>query len=208
VKPAGWSATGGAASPAGWPRISRAQQDPGSRFARASEARNSGTRPPYRFADFPFAKLQGADFRDAGIARADFLSADLRGARFRGARIEHADFTSADLRRADFSVTENLHVTFGFACLTGTKFAKAVFVWAAFPGAQGVGVNFSHASLDHVSFTPLKDAPINEVYGATTPLTAINFTGVEREALRLPADWHAQGLPMSALKRRCSAAAY
>ena len=69
--------------------------------------------------EFKGAKLDGANFTNAGLGHITFEFAKLKDASFRDADLTRADFTGADLTNADFTGAKLDHTTFEQAILTG-----------------------------------------------------------------------------------------
>lgn len=127
--------------------------------------------------DFLFPRLQEASFKGAYLNSAYFIHADLRGASFEEAvlaatNLEHARLNGAVFDDADITYRTN----FTESCLDNASFVGASFNvlpgeahdTTSFRGAEGRGVDFSHAlnlsSLD-VRDAAFKDARLNGADG-------------------------------------------
>jgi uncharacterized protein YjbI with pentapeptide repeats len=137
----------------------------------------TGEEPYASFAEAEFkgAKLYGAYFHNAQLARARFETphqrqvTDLRLAEFRGASAVDAHFEGADLRgavftpsrvgrtilqRAHFNGADLRGARFDGSDLTGADFSEARLEGASFKGADLSAVNFDLADLKGVTYDP------------------------------------------------------
>jgi uncharacterized protein YjbI with pentapeptide repeats len=71
--------------------------------------------------EFIAAKLNGADFTEAGLGHVTFRYAKLAGAHFNRADLRNAEFDGADLTDADFTDANVERASFESATLTGTR---------------------------------------------------------------------------------------
>jgi uncharacterized protein YjbI with pentapeptide repeats len=137
----------------------------------------------------------GADLRDASFKRGDLShvgldSADLRGASFADATLNSVNFSCSTLDGATFDDAHFYGGFFDLARLDDVRFVGAVFnksgsdrlrLTTYFDGAEGRGVDFSHA--ENLSSLRVLD----------TDFTELRLDGVER-----PKGWGPNGPPVHA----------
>jgi uncharacterized protein YjbI with pentapeptide repeats len=109
---------------------------------------------PTRLEDVNFtqAKLQGANFRAAQLARAHLENADLRAADFSFANLDGAKLSGALLFATDFKATSLRSTNFQGAQLQGANLSAAKAEYAVFLGASLEGADLSHVSATGAEF--------------------------------------------------------